>query len=454
MALLDLLKDPNAYRVGTSGQTAGSKNIPHRNNSLLGSRVSFDISDENAEPTFEHSFNHQSGTPDSITRGGIRAAIGRRALDVKRTTKFFLTQQGLNFLLKQTLLQSQNPRPQKLYNPLGINTLTQIGLAGVSNIRRGGMLPSFGDFDLGEFLGGAFDIGGGTYLGEKDFFRNETAKELLREKNYSLGDPGKPEEKQGLEKVIKFNNPFDTGSLEYDTKFEGKIDKLNELGVFKDSDQDLTADTSPTIKDFVDFKFEVNVSDSSDGLHTDGNDIIRFRAYIDSISDGYSANHNEYKYNGRGEPFYTYNSFNRKIALSFKIAAQTRWEMKPLYQKLNYLAAQTAPNYSSFYGRIRTPYMFLTVGDWFSRIPGFITNVDLSWQKDYVWEIALDRFINPETGETGGKDKDMLVLPHVLDVSVNFQPIHSFLPRNSQNAPFLGPNSSEGIKIDDTETEI
>ena len=74
MALLDLLKDPNAYRVGTSGQTAGSKSIPHRNNSLLGSRVSFDISDENAEPTFEHSFNHQSGTPDSITRGGIRAA--------------------------------------------------------------------------------------------------------------------------------------------------------------------------------------------------------------------------------------------------------------------------------------------------------------------------------------------------------------------------------------------
>ena len=40
--------------------------------------------------------------------------------------------------------------------------------------------------------------------------------------------------------------------------------------------------------------------------------------------------------------------------------------------------------------------------------------------------------------ELGGKDKDMLVLPHVLDVSLNFRPIHSFLPRNSQDTPFIG----------------
>ena len=32
----------------------------------------------------------------------------------------------------------------------------------------------------------------------------------------------------------------------------------------------------------------------------------------------------------------------------------------------------------------------------------------------------------------------MLILPHVLDVTVNFQPIHSFTPNNSPYAPFIG----------------
>ena len=51
--------------------------------------------------------------------------------------------------------------------------------------------------------------------------------------------------------------------------------------------------------------------------------------------------------------------------------------MKPLYQKLNFLAAQTAPNYSSK-GRIRTPYIRLTMGDYLSRVPGILTSVGIS----------------------------------------------------------------------------
>jgi hypothetical protein len=69
--------------------------------------------------------------------------------------------------------------------------------------------------------------------------------------------------------------------------------------------------------------------------------------------------------------------------------------MMPLYQKLNYLVAQTAPNYSST-GRIRTPFLKLTIGDWFNKLPGLITSVGLSWQKDYPWEIVLDRYVNKE----------------------------------------------------------
>ena len=37
-----------------------------------------------------------------------------------------------------------------------------------------------------------------------------------------------------------------------------------------------------------------------------------------------------------------------------------------------------------------------------------------------------------------GKDKDMLILPHVLDVSLSFQPIHKFTPSNDIFSPFIG----------------
>ena len=108
--------------------------------------------------------------------------------------------------------------------------------------------------------------------------------------------------------------------------------------------------------------------------------------------------------------------------------------MKPLYQKLNYLAAQTAPQYSSG-GRIMTPFMRVTVGDWFNRIPGIVNSVSLGWQKDYTWEIKQDK---------GAIDKDMLILPHALDVSLSFIPIHSFTPNNSQRVPFISINGRDG----------
>jgi hypothetical protein len=166
-----------------------------------------------------------------------------------------------------------------------------------------------------------------------------------------------------------------------------------------------------------------------------------FRAFLDSFSDGYNANYNEFKYNGRGESFYTYNSFNRDINLSFKIAAQSRHEMMPLYRKLNYLVSNTAPEYSST-GRMRTPFMRLTVGSWCDRLPGVLKSVNLTWQKDYPWEISV-------SGPEGGNDKHMVVLPHVLDVSVSYQPIHNFLPEKSINAPFILPHPNNRNVIDE-----
>ena len=72
--------------------------------------------------------------------------------------------------------------------------------------------------------------------------------------------------------------------------------------------------------------------------------------------------------------------------------------------------------------------MRLTIGDYFSRLPGFFTSIGLSWNKDYPWEVAN----TPD-------DTDMNELPHVLDVNCQYQPVHDFTPRKGHESPFILP---------------
>ena len=427
MSLRDLLKNPTEYKIGTETVLTGivfkQKSILYPDGDerpLLGERVTFDITNENAEPTFAYGDNYGRSTIDQFVRGGTKYAVEARKTDYDRIKKFLYdTPDGKLFLQKQVALQLLNPRPQTIYN-LGVNTLASVAAAGVSNVTRGGVLGG----TIGNFLGGIFKEQNYLTDIEKDYDDNPR---IFREINYGLGDPGKPSSKSALEK-LKDLNPFKEKNREgYNVSLA--IDQVNFAPIFQD-DPAQPDSINSSIKDFIPFRFEIINQDSGH------NDIIVFRAFLDNISDDYSATHNTYKYNGRGEEFFTYNKFARKISFSFKIAAQSRHEMMPLYQKLNYLVAQTAPNYSST-GRIRTPFLKLTIGDWFNKLPGLITSVGLSWQKDYPWEIVLDRYVN-KGGYLRGKDKDMLILPHVLDVSVSFQPIHDFVPNNTMTSPFIG----------------
>ena len=138
------------------------------------------------------------------------------------------------------------------------------------------------------------------------------------------------------------------------------------------------------------------------------------------------------------QKIYTYNSFNRDVNFNFKIAAQSSREMKPLYRKLNYLLSNTAPEYNKTSNRMMTPFMRLTIGSYFQQLPGVIKSVGITWQKDYPWEITLDA---PEGGTTSG----LFVLPHVLDVSVTYQPIHDFLPQKGIDSPFIVPHKDSPI---------
>lgn len=188
------------------------------------------------------------------------------------------------------------------------------------------------------------------------------------------------------------------------------------------------------IRDLI--KFRIKIYDNDRNLNPKGNSYgvyIIFRSYINNIKRNIVPKWDAYKYVGRGESFYAYDGFTESVTISFTIAASSRAEMKPLYQKLNYLIASLTPDYS-MYGLMRGNIAELTVGDFLLYQPGIITNFDMIIDEDSNWEIALQE---PES-DRFGTDADMHELPHLIKCTMTFIPIYNFLPRKNAEAPFIG----------------
>jgi len=143
-----------------------------------------------------------------------------------------------------------------------------------------------------------------------------------------------------------------------------------------------------------------------------------FRAYLKDITDTPNPTWNTVNYVGRGEPFYIYKGFERNLSFTLQVAAMSEAELKPMWQKLNFLYSNTMPDYSN--NVMRAPYMRLTLGDYMFRQPGIIKNMTYTIGNDSPWEIALDE---PEVGS------ELYELPHVMTIQMTFAPIHDFLPR-------------------------
>jgi hypothetical protein len=222
------------------------------------------------------------------------------------------------------------------------------------------------------------------------------------------------------------NQGKNTGAVSYSTIDRDKIDELNALDV-----SNSRIDGTNAARDLAKFYFEIITPDETKFLH--------FRAHIDSIDDSYSGDWDSHQYVGRAEEFFTYKGFKRDISVGFKISAQSRAEMKPLYRKMVYLASATAPTYGGGSNFMRGTLARLTIGSYFSQIPGIITSVKYTWQTDYMWEIAMQ---NPE----GGIDDDQQELPMTLDCSISFKPIHDFAPQTGLKHYFTSPAPLNGSK--------
>jgi hypothetical protein len=103
-------------------------------------------------------------------------------------------------------------------------------------------------------------------------------------------------------------------------------------------------------------------------------------------------------------------------------------ELKPMWQKLNYLYSNTMPDYSG--NVMRGPFMKLTIGNYIYRQPGVIKSLTYTIGNDSPWEIAIT-----DPGQTG----NLYELPHVMNISMTFAPIHDFLP---SKFPSQKPNNN------------
>ena len=154
-----------------------------------------------------------------------------------------------------------------------------------------------------------------------------------------------------------------------------------------------------------------------------------FRAFLTNIQDSISPEWNNYRYIGRPDDVYVYKGTSRSVSFSMKVAAFSRREMIPMWEKINYLVGL---NYGSYvdtktYGEgqyyqnnpgMSSPICKITIGDYLTEQTGYIKDFNISIPPEYPWDTIVD---------DGGKNV-IGELPQVVDINMGFQIIPQQVP--------------------------
>jgi hypothetical protein len=217
----------------------------------------------------------------------------------------------------------------------------------------------------------------------------------------------------------------------------GRQDLINLTPIFDESsyygnDYIIIGGDKQNIRDLVRFRIQAVDTDNPDR----GKWMV-FRAYISNLSDDINSEWTDIKYAGRGEKFYIYNGFTRRISLTFKVAALSVQEMKFIYSKLNFLMSNTMPDYNQN-NLMRGPLVRMSVGSWLDSQLGKIDSISLKVPDDSPWEISLN--------------DNLLILPHVVEVTMTFTPIGAesrganLIPEKSTYTSYIAQNNTGADK--------
>mgnify|MGYP003624971390 FL=1 len=250
------------------------------------------------------------------------------------------------------------------------------------------------------------------------------------EKRVNLGNPGIVANRNSYTIGRRdLNNDPLRNSVEGNATYKHALDKVNALPIYQSS-KVVQGDAAKN--DFV--KFRIGVIDND---NPDKKTFIHFRAIIDSMQDNYSSEWAANKYMGRGEKFYKYQGFDRTISLNWTVAAQSKQELIPMYQKLNYLASANAPFYSKT-GYMGGNLISLTIGGWCYEQTGIMNGLTLSVPEESPWDISIpDNAVDERFSSDDAKiltDPSVKELPMIVKVTgFTFNPIHNFVPSIQRN---------------------
>jgi hypothetical protein len=235
------------------------------------------------------------------------------------------------------------------------------------------------------------------------------------ENRVNLGNPGSPT-----------YNRFDySKGIDYNNKGINALDTINAFPIYRAENVDpQQTDVGGPLNDLIKFRIAA-INNDNPSLK----DFMHFRAFLNSFVDNYNPEWNSISYVGRGDKLYTYSGFTRQVTLSWTVIAQSVQELLPMYKKLNYLASNTMPDYSSA-GYMRGPLIELTVGAYLFDQPGFISSLTYAANFDAGWEIGIG--VDGESAQTTSNtdlNPGILELPKMIDVSMTFTPIPEFLAR-------------------------
>ena len=226
------------------------------------------------------------------------------------------------------------------------------------------------------------------------------------------------------------NTPI-SGSVSNNSGYKNAVDKINAFPLYKSTS--VTPDNDKN--DLV--KFRIGVIDNKNPSEKT---YIHFRALINSLSDAYTSEWEGQKFMGRSEDFYRYSGFGRTVSLDWTVAAQSKQELIPMYQKLNYLASVCAGDYSDA-GYMRGNLITLSVGGWFQEQVGIMQGLTLEVPQESPWEIGITDANNLTSINTGeekreiNSDPSVQEMPMIVNVTgFTFIPIHDFVPRVQRNS--------------------
>ena len=179
---------------------------------------------------------------------------------------------------------------------------------------------------------------------------------------------------------------------------------------------DMAPDEYGDVKDLIKF----HIRDLRNGK------ILRFRAFINGITDAITPQYNPYKFLGRPDEVYTYKGTSRAVSFNLKVAAMSRHEMYPMWEKLNYLVGlgygsyaetRTDGQYAQVNPGMSAPITMLTLGDYFVDQPGYIKDLSIT-VGDSPWDVIIDDEGKNAVGE----------LPQSVDVNIGYQIIPQQIP--------------------------